>query len=86
MGGGEFTANLRAPRAFEWQLYGARQNNERVAEPASFPTLAMLADFLLMLLMLTGVLVGAGLVFLIITRTSCVKAWTSRVGGRENFR
>lgn len=46
----------------------------------------MVADFLLMLLMLTGVLVGAGLVFLIITRKSCVNAWTSRAGGRETSR
>ncbi|HVK52181.1 MAG TPA: hypothetical protein VM469_10650 [Pseudoxanthomonas sp.] len=46
----------------------------------------MLADFLLMLLMLTGVLVGAGLVFLLITRKACTQAKPSRAGASEAIR
>jgi hypothetical protein len=46
----------------------------------------MVADFLLMLLMLTGVLVGAGLVFLLITRKSCTQARPSRARASEASR
>jgi hypothetical protein len=45
-----------------------------------------MVDFLMLLLMLTGVLVGAGLLFMLITRKSCFKPRPAERAGSEAIR